>query len=81
MMQQQVIQKDMKDLLTTKVFVILDEELLSIVKNGNGNPLVFNTHEAANNWAASNLPLWNVIEVSFKHDWIQHTANDHFFAL
>ena len=69
---------------TTNVFLILNEETMEIVTQtiglNNGfamhkMPMLFSTEEEANDFAASNLEIWDVVKSNFNHKWIQHKQN------
>lgn len=60
----------------TKVFTILDEQKMEIVKWENSSTaMMFATESEANKWASSNLEMWDVVKSQFNHKWIQHQQN------
>jgi len=58
----------------TNLWVILDEEKLSIVK-GNGQAMKFKTEEEADRFASSHLHLWIVVNINFLDKWWKHEAS------
>lgn len=65
----------MSDTLRTNVWVILDEELVQIVRNEEGQPRKFKSKKDADVWASHNLGLWVCINMNFIHTWLQHEPN------
>jgi len=59
----------------TKVFIIIDEEPLEVVKNKEGETLKFKTAEEANDYASERFELWSVQCVYLSHRFIHHEPN------
>ena len=57
----------------TKIFVVLNEETLSIMKGKHNKVAKFPTEEAADLAASYKLNMWKVVEVNFKHEFLHHT--------
>ena len=62
---------------TTKLWVVLNEESLTIEKQNKGGnaPAKFNTKEQADNWASERLNMWVAVEIFFNHRWLNHTVD------
>ena len=61
---------------TTKLFVVLNEETLEIMKDKNGKAQKFKTEkEADDSEAAGRLDMWTAVSVHFIHRFIHHEAN------
>jgi len=58
----------------TNLWVILNEEKLSIVKK-NGQAMKFKTEEEADRFASSHLHLWIVVNINFLDKWWKHEAS------
>tara|TARA_R110002020_G_scaffold154529_4_gene334410 strand:- start:1079 stop:1576 length:498 start_codon:yes stop_codon:yes gene_type:complete len=68
----------------TKVFLVLNEETMQIEKqtigfnngfNMHQEPKMFETEKEANEWAAGQLEIWDVVKSHFEHNWIEHRQN------
>jgi len=58
----------------TKLFVVLDEENLTIMKDEDGNPAKFKSEEFADRAACGKLNMWVSVEVNFVHRFLHHTV-------
>jgi hypothetical protein len=59
-------------LLNTNLFVVLDEETLTAMKDNEGHTAKFDTYEDANEIASQSLNMWSVVHVNFNDTWLQH---------
>jgi hypothetical protein len=61
------------NMITTNLFIVINEETLETMKDKNGETAKFNTSTDANKNAAERLEIWNVVPVHFNHRFINHT--------
>jgi hypothetical protein len=56
----------------TKLFVVLNEDTLEIMKDVNGKAQKFKTEKEADSEAAGRLDMWTAVSVHFIHRFIHH---------
>jgi len=62
-------------LLTTHLYIVIDEEHLETLKGSDGITAQFTDRQEADSFASERLEIWSIKEIFFKHRWIQHTPN------
>jgi len=62
-------------LLTTQLYIVINEETLETLKGEDGVTAKFTTRKDADDFASERLELWSFKEIFFKHKWINHTPN------
>jgi hypothetical protein len=62
-------------LLTTHLYIVIDEEHLETLKGSDGITAQFTDRQEADSFASERLEIWSIKEIFFKHKWIQHTPN------
>ena len=62
-------------MITTKLFIVLNEETLNTMKGFGGKTAKFETEEEADMVASESLNMWTVVKVHFNHRWLHHTVN------
>lgn len=62
-------------LLTTHLYIVINEETLDTLKGKDGVTAKFTTRKEADSFASQSLELWSIKEIFFKHKWINHTPN------
>tara|TARA_R110002051_G_scaffold98296_3_gene168460 strand:+ start:2452 stop:2757 length:306 start_codon:yes stop_codon:yes gene_type:complete len=70
------------ELRKTKGYAILNEATLQIERSTdtseatiNENALLFETEQAAEEYASGKCELWQIIEIAFEHKFIHHNIN------
>ena len=62
-------------LLTTHLYIVIDEEHLETLKGSDGITAQFTDRQEADSFASERLEIWSIKEIFFKNKWIQHTPN------
>ena len=63
-----------RQMKTTKLWIVINEESLNTAKGKNNKTAKFKTENEANKWAASRLELWDTKQIWFEHKFIQHNV-------
>ena len=62
----------MLELRQTNLWIVIDEEFLTVWTNKKGEPRKFKTSSEANDKAKKKLNVWTVVPIRFQHKFIQH---------
>jgi len=69
------VEREEPQLLTTQLYIVINEETLETLKDVYGVTAKFTTRKDADDFASERLELWSIKEIFFKHKWINHTPN------
>tara|TARA_Y100000385_G_scaffold32591_1_gene30606 strand:+ start:74 stop:442 length:369 start_codon:yes stop_codon:yes gene_type:complete len=69
------VEREESQLLTTHLYIVINEENLNTLKGKDGVTAKFTTRTEADSFASQSLELWSIKEIFFKHKWINHTPN------
>ena len=69
------VEREESQLLTTHLYIVINEENLNTLKGKDGVTAKFTTRTEADSFASQSLELWSIKEIFFKHKWIHHTPN------
>ena len=71
----ETVEREESQLLTTHLYIVINEENLNTLKGKDGVTAKFTTRTEADSFASQSLELWSIKEIFFKHKWINHTPN------
>lgn len=69
------VERKESQLLTTQLYIVINEETLDTLKGKDGKTAKFTTGKDADSFASERLEIWSVSKIHFKHKWINHTPN------
>lgn len=64
----------MKNLETTNLWIVINEETLNTMKGKGGKTAKFKTEEEANMAAGEKLNMWVTVKIHFIHKFLQHSV-------